>query len=144
MPWHSKASSFCPISHKCHSCFQSCLYEHNPEDGEESGGVCTNSQLHQHCTCAVSAGDPCVCASTVPRQKSLTNISCSWTIHWPLGGFPRRLPSAKGGHNACHTGTTNTFLSPGGHRSNALVLQVQQPGHSNFLILPRALVGTYK
>lgn len=113
VPGHCKASSFCPISHKCHSCFQLCLCVHNPEDGEESGGVCTNSQLHQHCTWAVFAGDHCVCAPTVPRQGSLSNLcSCSWTIHWPLRAFPRRLPSAKGGHNACHTGTSNTLFSP--------------------------------
>lgn len=36
------------------------------------------------------------------------------------------------------------FCPPGGHRSNVLILQVQQPGHSNFLLLPRVLAGKYK
>lgn len=31
-----------------------------------------------------------------------------------------------------------------GHRSNVLILQVQQLGHSNFLLLPHVLVGKYK
>lgn len=115
-------------------------------------GVHMNSQLHHHCKRAVFAGDHQVCASAVWRQWSVTNLcSYSWIFPLPLRGFPRRLwegqyglPSAKGGQNAHHTGTTKKLLSPRGHQSNVLVLQVQQPGHSNFFLLPRVLVGKYK
>lgn len=59
-------------------------------------------------------------------------------------GLPKETAKCRGGAQSCHTDTTNTLYSPGGHRSNALVLQVQQPGHSSFLMPPRALVGKYK
>lgn len=36
VPWHSKASFFCPISRKRHNCIQSCLHGFHTEDEEES------------------------------------------------------------------------------------------------------------
>lgn len=114
------------------------------EDGEESGGVCTNSQLHQHYTWAVSAGDCCVWASTVPRQIPHKSLQLFMDYSLASWGLPKETAKCKGRAQCLSHRHHKYTFSPGVHWLNALVVQVQQPGHSSFLMLPRVLVGKYK
>lgn len=131
MPWHSKASSFCPISHKCPSCCHSCLCVHNP-GMERTVLVSAGTPSSSSTALGISAGDRCV--HLLSQGSDPSHISAAiQALFTALLGASQEPDKCKGRAQCLSHSTTNALFSPGGHRSHALVLQVQQPGHSSFL-----------